>query len=166
MGVLGQGWGDLSEPLLSGCPARPPLLPSLCARAGSQASCPDRRGIPRIGLHLSVSPSRQHADTAAARLIFLIHRSAHLSPCPRSPSGSIVGRGKPSPGWGAESRPSCLGPADLAAVSPMDPFHSLGEPLDSWSPCSPFSAPGLMLPSAGDALHGVLLCTDTGLSWV
>ena len=49
MGVLGKGWGDLSEPLLSGCPARPPLLPSLCARAGSQASCPDR-DVPLIGV--------------------------------------------------------------------------------------------------------------------
>lgn len=123
--MLGQGWGDPYRLLLSGRPACPPHSPSLSTRASSQASCLDCCSTPLIGLHLSVSLSHQHAATTAARLIFLIHCSAHPFPRPRSPSGSVVGRDKSSPGGGTESRPSRLGPAGLAGVSPMDPSHPL-----------------------------------------
>lgn len=78
---------------------------------------------PLIGLHLLVSPSPLHAATTAARLIFLIHFFAHLLPSLRSLNGNIAGRGKSSLRHGAESRPFCLGPADLATLSPTGPSH-------------------------------------------
>ena len=167
------GWrGDLCKPLLSGHPARPSFSPSPCAGASSQASRLDRCSIPLIGLHLSVSPSHQHAATTAARLIFLIHRSAQLFPPPRSPSGSVVGRGKSSPGGGAESRPSCPGPADLAATSATGPSHPL-----TWETClilGPRAFLPLHLcaccPQPGRPSTGFSTChlclTDTGPSWL
>ena len=89
------------------------------------------------------------------------HRSAHLFPPPRSPSGSIAGRGESSPSGGTEFKAILLGPCQPCSRvlhGPL-PRSDPGEALDSLSlsPCIPSSASLLVPPSAGGALHGVLL---------
>lgn len=124
--ALGREWGDPFKPLPGCRQSHPTPSPSPCARAGSWASCLGRCSIPLIGLHLSVSPSRQHVGTAASRLIFLIHRSAHLFPPPRSPRGSIV-RAETSPAPAVEQSQGhpAWAPPTLQPCPPRTPSHPL-----------------------------------------